>query len=82
MFTLDEKEDHIMFTINELIAVFDTCGAVRISLFLIISPFQKQPPGGVLSKRCSENMQQIYTKCSILNVAAALDPPLILVCID
>ena len=74
MFTLDEKEDHIMFTINELIAVFDTCGAVRISLFLIISPFQKQPPGGVLSKRCSENMQQIYRrtpmpKCGFNKVA-------------
>ena len=77
MFTLDEKEDHIMFTINELIAVFDTCGAVRISLFLIISPFQKQPPGGVLSKRCSENMQQIYRrtpmpKCGFNKVAKQL----------
>ena len=38
--------------------------------------FQKQPPRGVLSKRCSENMQQIYgrtpmQKCDFNKVAKA-----------
>ena len=28
--------------------------------------YQNQPPVGVLSKRCSENMQQIYRRTSIL----------------
>ena len=36
---------------------------------------QKQPPGGVLSKRCSENMQQLYRrtpmpKCDFNKVAS------------
>ena len=29
------------------------------------SEFQKQPPRGVLRKRCSENMQQIYRRTSM-----------------
>ena len=38
--------------------------------------FQKQPPRGVLSKRCSENMRQIYRrtpmpKCDFNKVALA-----------
>ena len=38
---------------------------------------QKQPPGGVLSKRCSENVQQIYRrapmrKCDFNKVAKQL----------
>ena len=39
--------------------------------------FRKQPPRGVLSKRCSENMQEIYRrtsmpKCDFNNVALQL----------
>ena len=41
------------------------------------SPIQKQPPKGVLEKRCSENMQQIYRRahmpnCDFNKVAIAL----------
>ena len=39
--------------------------AISISLkilFLCKSSFKKQPSRGVLMKRCSENMQQIYGK--------------------
>ena len=41
------------------------------------SNYQKQPPGGVLKKSCSENMQQIYgrtpmPKCDFNEVALQL----------
>ena len=34
----------------------------QVCLDLFIKSFQKQPPRGVLRKRCSENMQQIYRR--------------------
>ena len=43
---------------------------------------QRQPPRGVLSKRCSENMQQIYRrtpmpKCSPVNLLHIFRTPFI-----
>ena len=32
----------------------------------LVGYFQKQPSRGVLKKRCSENMQQIYTRTPML----------------
>ena len=49
----------------------------NIILFQVISDNQKQPSIGVLMKRCSENIQQIYwktlmPKCDFSKVAKQL----------
>ena len=49
----------------------------RSKLFETYYKYQKQPPRGVLKKRCSENMQQTYTrtpmpKCDFNKVALQL----------
>ena len=43
---------------NDIVSVED--------VIIFISIFQKQPPRGVLSKSCSENMQQICTRIPML----------------
>ena len=55
--------------------VFNFCELFNNTYFL--EDLQKQPPRGVLSKGCSENMQQIYrttpmSKCDFNKVAALL----------
>ena len=56
-----------LLPINPIIAVAASASALS-KLHLIISlPFQKQPSRGVLRKRCSENMQQIYRRIPLSN---------------
>ena len=48
-----------------------------LRFFTLLKSMQKQPPRGVLSNRCSENMQQIYrrltvSKCDYNKVAKQL----------
>ena len=52
-------------------------GNLLRTFYLCLTSFQKQPPRGVLRKRCSENVQQIYRripmpKCDFNKVAKEL----------
>ena len=74
--TLKEFSDHFQQDLNDpasiLIAIEETIRIMKEE-----HNTHKQPPGGVLKKRCSENMQQIYRrtpmpKCDFNKVALQL----------
>ena len=51
-----------IFDIFQISPVFCVALSVNFTCSVHLKYFQKQPPSGVLSKRCSENLQQIYRR--------------------
>ena len=73
------RDDHPSFSIVKHLAVINNgifyCLFRCANIDMMLS-VQKQPSGGILRKRCSENMQQIYwrtpmLKCDFNKVAKA-----------